>query len=108
MNKILSLISLIAVIFIIGCQYSGIGIYGAAGHIYMKNRVNAVVTPNEVGNRHGKACAVSIFPFFSVGDASVKSAAQSVHIEKIAIVDHEINSLFFGFYYRFCVHVYGE
>jgi|GEM_PF-4994429 hypothetical protein len=79
------------------------------GWIYQSITVNHFVSPkSELGSRQGKACITSWFNLYTIGDASIRTAAAIAGIKEIRAIDFEVNR-YFGFVYEeFCLIVHGE
>ncbi len=63
---------------------------------------------SDLGTRQGKACIKSYLNLFTIGDASIRTAAASAAIKEIRAVDYEIKRYLGFFYEEFCLIVQGE
>ncbi|MCS7204559.1 MAG: TRL-like family protein [Leptospiraceae bacterium] len=79
------------------------------GWLYQETVFNHSYSPkSELGSRQGKACVVSYLSLYTVGDASIRTAASIAGIKEIRAIDYEVYR-FLGFVYEeFCLIVHGE
>ncbi|MCB4790920.1 MAG: TRL-like family protein [Elusimicrobia bacterium] len=105
MKKVLCAILLLSVAaFFTGCATVSSPL---AGMIYTDVKAPGPVSNASGSSKVGKATATSILGLFAMGDASIKTAAQSAGIKIIQHVDYYSTSIL-GLYSTFTVEVYGE
>ncbi len=67
--------------------------------------------PVSVGQAHGQASSTGFLQYYTLwfawGDCSIEAAAREGGLSRVDYVDYERISVFFGFYGRTTVHVYG-
>lgn len=80
-----------------------------SGWIYQSIVINKHVSPrSDLGSRQGKTCIVSYLNLYTVGDASIRTAASIAGIKEIRAVDYEIYRILGFVYEEFCLIVQGE
>ena len=77
------------------------------GILYNNSTMTKLVTQSAVGPLQGKACANSVFGWFTWGDASAATAAKNANIVEITTVDED-NFSVLGLYAQTCTSVTGS
>lgn len=76
------------------------------GLLYLDAKGGVTTSGLPVGAVKGEACATSIMGLVGTGDASIKAAADSGGISRVAVVDHTSWSIL-GVYSKYCTVAYG-
>jgi hypothetical protein len=89
-----------------GCAVNGPG----TGMLFSSYQGPVAVTPYPVTEtaKVGEGTASCILGLFSIGDASIHSAAAKAGITKIQHVDYKFMNVLFGIYSEYKIIVYGE
>jgi hypothetical protein len=102
----------LAVLAMSAVLVSGIGCVGlanpaGAGGLYLDVKYPVAATSNSGASKTGTAKVMNILGLYTVGDASIETAAKSVGITKIKSVDGHARSIF-GLIGWYTVTVTGE
>lgn len=92
-------------VFASGCAMSANS--PVTGSIYQASKGATAATSNDVGEKTGQSCAMSILGVYGAGDASIASAAKAGGITKISSVDSD-NFGILGVYAKNCTVVSGN
>lgn len=78
------------------------------GALYTNTRGPFLATSNGAAVKSGSASVVSFVGLFTYGDASINRACEKGGITRIHHADYEDYTVFFGFYQKYTIIVYGE
>lgn len=104
MKRILSHLSLAALLSSIGCAMAAAPVNG---YIFSDVKGPITATENSGGSKEGTAMAQSILGAVGMGDASIDTAAKNGGITKIRSVDHHSWSII-GIWAKFTTIVKGD
>lgn len=85
----------------VGILYSGGNFYNGSTIIVDANVKSMVIT------KTGRACATSVLALVAVGDNSIEAAKRDGMINKVAIINYEVQNVL-GVYGTYCTVVKGD
>ena len=105
-KSLIAAITFLAVIFV--CAGCAVPLRSPVlGGIYTGVEASETVSGSAVGQKTGKACAMSILGLVAIGDASTDTAAKNGGITQISYVDEDMTGIL-GIYAQHCAVVHGN
>lgn len=83
-------------------------LFSGCAYVHVKTPFDTDIDRTELGAKTGTADAYCIFWLVAWGDAGYAEAARNGNIKVMKHADQEIHQIFFGFYTRWRVIVYGD